>query len=94
MFRSPAKFAAVFAVAIGVGVSTPAVAPAGSQGPIRAVAARTCPAGYTPAKIDGQHKCLRVPQFCKHAADRQYRRYGFRCIRYDRRTHRYRLTHA
>ncbi len=87
--RSPAKFIAVVAAAAAVGVSAPAAAPA-SHAPTQVAATSDC----TPATINGQHKCLRVGQFCKHSADRQYRRYGFRCIRYYRNVHRYRLTYA
>jgi hypothetical protein len=93
--RSSAKFLAALAVATAVGISVPApAAPAASRAPIQAVAARSCPAGDTPASIDGQAKCLRAGEFCKHSADRQYRRYGFRCIRYYRNVNRYRLTYA
>jgi hypothetical protein len=57
-----------------------------------AVAAKPCSAGYTHAVIDGAHKCLRRGQFCTRSADRQYRKYGFRCVKYDVRVDRYRLT--
>jgi hypothetical protein len=53
---------------------------------------KTCGRGYTRAVIGGQVKCLRAGQFCAHRYDRQYRRYGYRCIRYDASVHRYRLT--
>src|SRR5919198_3486723 len=36
------------------------------------------------AVIQGQEKCLHAGEFCRHSLDRVYRRYGFRCIRYDR----------
>lgn len=36
----------------------------------------------------------RAGEFCAHSADRQYRRYGFRCTKYYRNVQRYRLTHA
>jgi hypothetical protein len=51
-------------------------------------------AGYVHAVIGGSEKCLRAGEFCTHAYDRQYRRYGFRCIRYYANVQRYRLTHA
>lgn len=44
--------------------------------------------------IGGAEKCLRAGEFCAHAFDSQYRRYGYRCIRYDANVERYRLTHA
>jgi hypothetical protein len=54
--------------------------------------AKTCRPGWTRARIDGQVKCLRAGQFCKRSADRQYRRYGFRCT--TRTPWGYRLTRA
>lgn len=54
--------------------------------------AKTCSAGYVRGVINGSVKCLRRGEFCTHSADRQYRRYGFRCIRYYRNVQRYRLT--
>lgn len=56
--------------------------------------AKTCSTGYTHAVIAGEEKCLHSGQFCTHAYDRQYRRYGYRCIRYYANVHRYRLTRA
>jgi hypothetical protein len=81
--------AALFAVA------NPAVAEQASRiGAVPAGAARTCGNGYTHAVIGGAEKCLRAGEFCTHAYDSQYRRYGFRCIRYYANVHRYRLTYA
>jgi hypothetical protein len=56
--------------------------------------AKTCSAGYKHAVIGGVEKCLRAGEFCTHAYDGQYRRYGYRCIKYYANVHRYRLTHA
>jgi hypothetical protein len=56
--------------------STPAAQPAA---PVSVL--KTCGSGYTRAVIGGQVKCLRAGQFCAHRYDRQYRRYGYRCIR-------------
>jgi hypothetical protein len=56
--------------------------------------AKTCRAGYTHAVIAGAQKCLRAGEFCTHRYDRQYRRYGYRCIRYYANVGRYRLTRA
>lgn len=96
MFRTPAKFApaaAVVAAAIALGASAPApAAPLHNSAPITVVAAKSCSAGYTRGVINGAVKCLRRGEFCTHSADRQYRRYGFRCTHYDRRVARYRLT--
>ena len=55
---------------------------------------RTCGAGYRHAVIAGAEKCLRAGEFCAHSYDNQYRRYGYRCIRYYANVHHYRLTHA
>jgi hypothetical protein len=63
-----------------------------SQAP--AVVLKTCSSGFKHAVIGGQEKCLRAGEFCTHAYDSQYRRYGYRCIRYYANVHRYRLTHA
>ena len=55
---------------------------------------KTCASGYTHAVIGGVQKCLHAGQYCTHRYDRQYRRYGYRCIRYDASAHRYRLTRS
>lgn len=88
---------AVLAAVAALGASTPAeafAAPVHSNVPIRAIAAKTCSASYTRATINGGIKCLRAGEFCTHSADRQYRHYGFRCIRYYANVGRYRLTYA
>jgi hypothetical protein len=59
-----------------------------------AVAAKTCSSGYKHAVIGGVHKCLRAGQFCTRRYDSQYRRYGYRCIKYYANVGRYRLTRA
>lgn len=90
-FRRKVVAALVTAVAVGAGASIPA-ASASQAAPARVVIAKTCSAGYKRGVINGSVKCLRRGEFCTHSADRQYRRYGFRCIRYYRNVHRYRLT--
>ena len=55
---------------------------------------KTCGRGYTRGVIGGQVKCLRAGEFCAHRYDLQYRRYGYRCIRYDASVQRYRLTRS
>jgi hypothetical protein len=67
-------------------------APTGAPVTPAAAVAHSCKSGFTHAVIDRAHKCLRRGQFCKRSADRQYRRYGFRCRRYDSRARRHRLT--
>jgi len=89
--RRVAIFTATLVAAAAAGTASPA---APSQQASPAVAAKTCSAGYKHAVIGGQEKCLRAGQFCSHRYDFQYRRYGYRCIRYDRGVQRYRLTHA
>jgi hypothetical protein len=95
MFRSLARPVAVLGITAALGVSgTATAAPAAHhQGRILTVAAG-CSSGWTSARINGQHKCLRVGEFCAHSANRQYRRYGFRCTHYDSSVDRYRLTRA
>ena len=95
MIRASARLVAVLVVASAVGASTPAPATsARSAASVQAIAAKTCSAGYTRARIDGQIKCLHAGEFCRHADDRQYRHYGYRCIRYYPNVHLYRLTRA
>lgn len=78
------------AAALAGGTATPAAPPPLSP----TVVAKTCSAGYKHAVIGGAEKCLRAGEFCAHRYDRQYRRYGFRCIRFYPNVQRYRLTHA
>jgi hypothetical protein len=88
------KVVAVLAAAVAVGATAPIPAASASQQvpTQRAVLAKTCSSGYTRGVINGSVKCLRRGEFCTHSADRQYRRYGFRCTRYYPNVHRYRLT--
>jgi hypothetical protein len=67
-------------------------APAAQQAP--AVALKTCSSGWKHAVIGSEEKCLRAGQFCARRYDSQYRRYGYRCTRYDANVQRYRLTRA
>ena len=75
-----AATAALFAAA-------PAVAPVVHGSPVApsTAVAKTCSAGFKHAVINGSEKCLRRGQFCARAADRQYRRVGFRCTKRDAR---------
>jgi hypothetical protein len=74
----------VAALTIGAPVAAPTVVNA-TTGSRTAIGARTCGNGYTHAVIGGAEKCLRRGQFCARRHDRQYERYGFRCIKRDRR---------
>jgi hypothetical protein len=87
------KVVAILAAALVVGAVAPIpAASARHQPPVRAVIAKTCSSGYTRGVINGSVKCLRRGEFCTHSADRQHRRYGFRCTRYYPNVQRYRLT--
>jgi hypothetical protein len=86
----PAVFLATVVAAATAATASPAHAVAASP----SAAVKTCSSGYTHAVIAGAEKCLRAGEFCTHAYDSQYRRYGYRCIRYYANVHRYRLTHA
>ena len=50
-----------------------------------AIAAKTCGPGFTHAVIHHKQKCLRRGEFCAHRYRRQYRRYGYDCVKRDRR---------
>jgi hypothetical protein len=84
---------AALAVAAMAFAAAPAVAPVVDGSPVApaSAVAKSCSASYTHAVINGSEKCLRRGQFCARAADRQYRRYGFRCTKRDY-TGRYHLT--
>jgi hypothetical protein len=85
------------AVAAFAAATAAPAAPAAPVAPTQfspVVITKTCSRGYTHAVIGGQEKCLRAGEFCAHRYDRQYRRYGYRCVRYDARVGRYRLIRA
>jgi hypothetical protein len=48
-----------------------------------AIAAKSCSAGFTHARLSWGEKCLRAGQFCKRGAspNREYHRYGYHCKR-------------
>jgi hypothetical protein len=71
---------ATLVAALAAGTSSPA-APSLQTAP--AAVAKLCSAGFRHAVIGGQQKCLRAGEYCAHRYDRQYRRYGYRCIRRD-----------
>jgi hypothetical protein len=79
---------AMLLVAVAAATATPATQQA------HATALKTCSSGWTHAVIGGAEKCLRAGQFCARRYDSQYRRYGYRCTRYDAGVGRYRLTRA
>jgi hypothetical protein len=75
---------AALALLGAVPVASVEAAPAG--GP-PAVAAKSCPPGYTHASLSWGHKCLRAGQYCKKGANSEYHRYGFHCKRSGRLTY-------
>jgi len=85
---------AVFAATLAASVAAATAAPAQPLVAGPSAVAKTCSSGFRHAVIGGAEKCLRAGEFCAHAFDSQYRRYGYRCIRYDANVDRYRLTHA
>jgi hypothetical protein len=66
--------------------AAPAVAPVFDGSPVAptTASAHSCGRGAH-AVINGAHKCLARGQFCARGADRQYRRYGFACVKRDAR---------
>ena len=50
-----------------------------------ATAAKHCSPGYTHAIINHQQRCLRRGEFCAHRYRKQYQRYGYDCVKRDRR---------
>jgi len=75
------KLAALVA-AIALAGPTPATASIVAPS---AIAAKACSAGFKEGNIGGEKKCLRRGQFCAQRYDRQYRRYGYRCVKRDAR---------
>jgi curli biogenesis system outer membrane secretion channel CsgG len=73
---------AVLAVACLAGVPAAQAVAGPSAGPV-ATAAKSCSAGFTHAVIGGAEKCLRRGEFCARASDREYQRYGYRCVQRD-----------
>jgi hypothetical protein len=72
------RFVAVVLASVAL-VGLPATAAAHPAAGPRAVAAKTCSAGYKHAVINGQHKCLRRGQYCARAYKNQYPKYGYQC---------------
>lgn len=63
----------------------------GTPGAPASSVANSCGASYAHAVIRGAETCLRQGRFCTRPADRQYRRYQFRCTKRDY-TGRYHVT--
>jgi ABC-type sugar transport system substrate-binding protein len=72
------------ALLISAGALAGSVAAAPAATPTVAVA-KSCSGSFTHAVINGAEKCLRRGEYCAHAADQQYRRYGFYCRKRDAR---------
>jgi hypothetical protein len=73
--------AATVCVALGLALGGGSSALATSSPP--ASVAKTCRGSYVHAVIGGEQKCLRRGEFCAHAYQRQYQRYGFHCTHTD-----------
>lgn len=75
--------------ATAVLAAAPAAAPAAPITHPRALAAKTCSAGFRHARINGVQKCLRAGEFCAHRYDHRaphrysYKHYGYRCVKRD-----------
>lgn len=59
----------------------PATAAASQQPGVVAHVSKQCSAGFMHARIGGAQKCLRRGEYCAKRYKKQYRRYGYRCIR-------------
>jgi hypothetical protein len=70
-------------LAAGALAGLPTAAPAQPAPAPQAVTAKSCSVGWRHAVIGGRHECLRRGQFCAHRYRKQYRRYGFRCVKQD-----------
>ena len=81
--RSARPRLAVALAALSIAAAAPvADVHASDQGPhLQAVAAKTCPAGYTKAKMPNGTKCLHAGEFCsrKRKFQRRYHHYGYHC---------------
>ena len=74
------KRLAAVAAAVALVVAAPSASPAHLvKHHVRAVAAKTCSAGFKHAVIGGVEKCLRRGEFCAKRYRSQYRRYGYTC---------------
>ncbi|MEA2251604.1 MAG: hypothetical protein QOI62_3077 [Solirubrobacteraceae bacterium] len=76
------RFIVAAIAALGLVGVAPAATPAA---PPASIARKTCSGSFTHGVIGGVQKCLRRGEFCAHGYDRQYRRYGFRCVSRDAR---------
>jgi len=66
-----ATIAAAAALLAGRGIAAPTAAHKSGTA--------ACSAGYVSANLSWGHKCLRVGQYCRIKADREYHRYHFHC---------------
>jgi hypothetical protein len=82
--RNLRRWLACGTAAVGLLGGAPVV-PATPPAARPSIATKSCSGSFRHAVISGAEKCLRRGQFCARAADRQYRRYGFRCTRRDAR---------
>jgi hypothetical protein len=78
---------AALLVALSLFGAVPAASVQADPGAPQAVAAKSCPPGYTHAALSWGHKCLRAGQYCKKDANGEYHRYDFHCKRSGRLTY-------
>jgi hypothetical protein len=76
----------VLLAALSLAAAAPVASVHADAHPPRAVAAKSCSAGYVHAVLPTGHKCLRHGQFCARHYDAIYHRYGFHCHRGGRLT--------
>jgi hypothetical protein len=83
---------AAIVTAVALGIAVPAAQPLAqpSKTPAVAVAAHKCKSGYKHGIIGGEHKCLRRGQYCAKRYRKQYRKYGYRCVKDSRGVYRLR----
>lgn len=68
----------IIVLAAALALAAPAAAAAPQTSP-QATISKSCSSGYKHAVLGGEHKCLRVSQFCAKRHQRAYKRKGFVC---------------
>ena len=71
---------AIAATAALLPAALPSAAAAHVPASARALAAKSCSAGYVKGVIGGEQKCLRRGEYCAHGYATQYHRYGYNCV--------------
>jgi hypothetical protein len=68
-------------IGLALAAASPVAAHEVRSAPAAAHVAKSCSSGYTHAVIGGSQKCLHAGEFCAKRYRKQYRRYGYRCVR-------------